>query len=64
MLFSSAVTTTVWTFVGNGAGSGTIFSGSGMNGGGFGARAAEAAERGGGLPPGRCDGGRSACEPR
>ena len=41
MLFSSAVTTTVCTLVGSGGGSGTTFSGSGMNGGGFGARGAE-----------------------
>ena len=63
MLFSSAVTTTVWTLVGSGGGSATTFSGSGMNGAGFGARGAEAEKRAAGLPPGRCA-GRSACEPR
>jgi hypothetical protein len=47
--------------VGSGGASGTIFSGSGTNG--FGARGAEAARRAG-LPPGRCAGARSACEPR
>src|SRR5580704_14599073 len=68
MLFSSAVTTTVCTLVGNGGNSATTFSGSGTKGAGFGARDAEVAKRGAGLPPGRCDFdcncGRSACEPR
>src|SRR3984885_4577390 len=68
MLFSSAVTTTVWTLVGSGGGSTTVFSGSAMKGAGLGARGAEAANRAGGLPPGRCDFDcnceRSACDPR
>src|ERR1700727_989187 len=60
MLFSSAVTTTVWTLVGSGTGSGAIFSGSATNGAGLaGCRAAKR----GGLPPGRCACGRSAGEP-
>jgi hypothetical protein len=35
MLFSSAVTTTVWTFVGSGGGSTTTFAGSATKGAGF-----------------------------
>ena len=62
MLFSSAVTTTVWTLVGSGGGSGATFSGSGTKG--FAARGGEAGNRAGGLPPGRYDCGRSAAEPR
>ena len=68
MLFSSAVTTTVWTLVGSGGGSTTVLAGSSANGAGLGARGAAAANRGAGLPPGRCafdrSCGRSACEPR
>jgi hypothetical protein len=40
MLFSSAVTTTVWTFAGSGGGSAVIFSGSATKGAGFAARGA------------------------
>src|ERR1700694_5346507 len=64
MLFWSAVTPPVCTLVGSGGSSGTIFSGSAMKGAGFEARGAEAANRADGLPPARCAGWRSACEPR
>jgi hypothetical protein len=48
--------------VGSGGGSGATFSGSGTIG--FAARGGDAGNRAGGLPPGRCDCGRSAAEPR
>src|SRR3981081_1313521 len=48
--------------MGSGGGSATSFGGSATKGGGFTARGAE--KRAGGLPPGRCAWGRSACEPR
>src|SRR3979411_590815 len=48
--------------MGSGGGSATSCGGSATKGGGFTARGAE--KRAGGLPPGRCACGRSACEPR
>jgi hypothetical protein len=53
MLASSAVTVTVWTFVGSGGGSATTFAGSAMKGAGLVARGAADAKRAGALPPGR-----------